>query len=590
MLHFSQPLWIAAGVFSCVLAWVLLRFLEQRRTRQLHRFAAAPLTSGLTLHLSRSKRRLKNCLLLAAILLCFIALARPQYGQRWVDVKHKGIDILFALDTSKSMLAEDVRPNRLERSKLAIMDFVSGLSGDRVGLLPFAGSSFLVCPLTADYQAFEQTLMSIDQTTIPDGGTDIGAAIDTALETLTNEANHKLLVVVTDGEELQGNVLAAARRAAENGMVVHAVGVGTHKGELIPDPVSGGFVQDRSGRFVRSRLDRASLDAIAQKTGGLSVLLGSQGQGLETIYREKLALVPPTELAEKRKQVPIERFGWPLAAAIVLLALELIMSPRKNESAAGNLSRRLAGFFANAKQTFSITLVVLAALAADPAILHSSEAEELYARLDYRAADSYYRELLEEQPDNPLLLFNSGTTAYKSKQFEEAIRAFDRALATDDLQLQEKSYFNRGNGFYRLGELSLDNQEQIDLTIGSWERAVSSYEQALALNPENALARANHAFVTEKLERLRQEQQKPQRTDRKPFSKKREHSSGAGHKRSGAAKQTGAAGPAIRTGQDPAGQPGLSGPSGRPAAERSTDAGARIESSGADGSFSKRER
>ena len=130
MLRFDQPLWLGVGAVCCVLLWVLFGFLDRRRSSRLRRFAAPSLIGELTLHISSNKRRLKNYLLVGAVLLCFIALARPQYGHRWIDVTHKGIDILFALDTSKSMLAEDIRPNRLERSKLAIMDFVSGLSGE----------------------------------------------------------------------------------------------------------------------------------------------------------------------------------------------------------------------------------------------------------------------------------------------------------------------------------------------------------------------------------------------------------------------------------------------------------------------------
>ncbi|MEJ2057127.1 MAG: VWA domain-containing protein [Desulfofustis sp.] len=507
MLRFDQPLWLGVGPVCCVLLWVLLGFLDRRRSSRLRRFAAPALVPELTRHISSDKRQLKKYLLVSAALLCFTALARPQYGHRWIDVKHKGIDILFALDTSKSMLAEDIRPNRLERSKLAIMDFVSGLSGDRVGLLPFAGSAYLLCPLTADYQAFEQTLMSVDQTTIPDGGTDIGAAIDAALRTLTNEANHKFLIVITDGEVLQGDASAAARRAAEHHMVIHTVGVGTREGELIPNPEAGGFVQDNRGDFVKSRLDLQSLESIADATGGLSVLLGSNGQGLETIYRQKLALAPWTELAEKRTQIPIERFGWPLALAILLLSMELVLSERKNGRARDFLNL-LPRRRRPEKPVMSALFVVLAALLlSKPSYLYSAEAEELYAKGNYTEAQQRYRALLKAQPADPRLLFNSGAAAYKSNDFEAAARDFEKALPTDDLQLQEKTYYNRGNALYRLGERQLKNDPaQVDRVIDSWEQAASSFDSALALNPDNGQARANRAFVKEKLEQLKREQ------------------------------------------------------------------------------------
>ncbi|HBG20365.1 MAG TPA: hypothetical protein DDY32_14125, partial [Desulfobulbaceae bacterium] len=148
MLTFAQPLWLLAGLFACIGLALFFRYLQKLRQAALERFVAHQLIGRLTGNISTGRRRAKNLLILLAVLLAFAALARPQYGERWVDVKRKGIDLLFALDTSKSMLAEDVKPNRLKRAHLAILDFVRRLDGDRVGLLPFAGTAYLMCPLT----------------------------------------------------------------------------------------------------------------------------------------------------------------------------------------------------------------------------------------------------------------------------------------------------------------------------------------------------------------------------------------------------------------------------------------------------------
>jgi len=510
MLRFDQPLWLGIGVGCCVLLWVLFRFLERRRSSRLRRFVAPALISELTLHISADKRRIKESLAVVVVFLCFVALARPQYGYRWVDVTRKGIDILFAVDTSKSMLAEDIRPNRLERSKLAIMDFVSDLSGDRVGLLPFAGTAFLICPLTSDYRTFEQTLLSLDQNTIPDGGTDIDSAIDTALATLSNDANHKFLVLISDGELLQGDAAAAARRAVEHDMIVHTVGVGSLEGELIPDPESGGFVRDNQGEFVKSRLDQKSLDTIADITGGLSVLLGSKGQGLTTVYQEKLALVPPVELAEKRTRVPVERFGWPLGLAIVLLSIELLLPERKNGLGSPGFLSLLTRRRITKNRLPLALLMLLPALVSEPSSLYSAEAQELYDAGNYAEAQKRYHTLLEDRPADPRLLFNNGAAAYKNSDFEVAARNFEKALATDDLQLQEKTYYNRGNALFRLGERQQQDDPgdpgQADRVIDAWEQALRSFDNALALNPENDQARANGTFVKAKLEELKKEQ------------------------------------------------------------------------------------
>ncbi len=166
-MDFAQPLWLIAGLIICVALAFLIRNLQERRKATLAKFAAPKLLDSLTRNISSPKRRTKNILIILALFMCFVALARPQYGFKWVEVKRKGIDILFALDTSKSMAAEDVKPNRLKRAHYAILDFVRQLEGDRVGLLPFAGSSFLMCPLTLDYDAFEHSLSAVYTGIIP---------------------------------------------------------------------------------------------------------------------------------------------------------------------------------------------------------------------------------------------------------------------------------------------------------------------------------------------------------------------------------------------------------------------------------------
>ena len=151
-------------------------------------------------------------------------------------------------------------------------------------------------------------------------------------ETLNNAANHKILIILTDGENLEGDAVKAAENAAKAGLTIYTVGVGTSQGELIPIAAESGkgFVKDQDGNFVTSRLDETTLSAIAEKSGGLYVPLGTAGEGLETIYQQKLALIPKDELAERRHKVPLERFEWPLAAALFCLILELLIGERKN--------------------------------------------------------------------------------------------------------------------------------------------------------------------------------------------------------------------------------------------------------------------
>ena len=509
MISFAQPLWILAGIGSCLLLWFIWNYMEKKRRQQLQLFIAAPLVQVLTPNVSLHRRRLKKLLIFIAVFLCFIALARPQYGSRWVDVKHKGIDILFALDTSKSMLVEDARPNRLERSKLAIMDFVSQLNGDRVGLMPFAGSSFLMCPLTADYFAFEQSLTAVDTSIIPTGGTNIEQAILSAEKTLSNEANHKILVMITDGENLQGNALEAAAMANKQDMTIYAVGVGSGEGELIPDTLHGGFIKDSDGSFVKSRLDEDGLRTISETTGGFYVPLGNHGEGLETIYQQKLALIPKTELAEKRKKLPIDRFEWVVTLALLLLSIEFVLSGRKTDHQLSALLSRLRS--RNAITSLKILPFLVGIFLTNAPMLNASEGERAYDNEEYLAAQQYYQALLDKDPNNPQLLYNNGTVAYKNNLLEQASESFAKALSSDDISLQEKTYYNLGNVYYRKGEDTLNNDPQ--KTIKEWEEALEYYQGALSLNPENDNATFNHDLVKSRLEQLKAQSQAEQQPE-----------------------------------------------------------------------------
>jgi Ca-activated chloride channel family protein len=518
MITFATPLWLLGGGIFIVLLILLYKKMYRRREKELQRFAASHLLGKLCANISTPRRLFKKILLVSAIFCCFVALAKPQYGSKWIDVKRKGIDILFAVDTSKSMLAEDVSPNRLERAKFSIMDFVSQLEGDRVGLMPFAGSAFLMCPMTIDYSAFESFLQAINTTIIPQGGTDIARAIAQAESILTNEENHKILVLITDGENLEGDALKAAQTAADNGTTIHTVGVGTRGGELVPLKRNGkvGFVKDETGKFITSRLDETALIQIAEITGGLYVPLGVNAEGLQTIYEEKLSLIPKEELAEKRHKVALERFVWPLGAAIVLLMLEFMIGGRKATRSLRLPFIKTAG--RRKKQKAAAALLLFGFLTISAPEVYASKGEDAYREGDYLTAREIFKELLQETPNDARLHFNYGTTAYKNNMFEDAVKSFTEALKSDDLSLQEEAYYNRGNALFQRGNESLRTDPQH--TIETWEEAVASFDGALQLNSLNDDASFNLQLLTKQLEELKkqQEQNKDQKQDKEQES------------------------------------------------------------------------
>ena len=508
-MQFAHSIWLVAGAAACGILVLSFYHFQKKSTAALREFASGRLLEKLTQGVSPKKRMIKRAILVLAVAAIFVALARPQMGFQWKEVKRKGIDILVAVDTSRSMLAKDVKPNRLERSKFGIMDFVSKLQGDRVGLLPFAGTAFLMCPLTLDYDAFGNSLDALDTDIIPQGGTDLAGAIYEAEATLKNDANHKILILVTDGEDLEGEALTAATEAKKRGLTIYTIGVGTPSGELIPLAAGGrdgAFVKDETGQPVKSRLDESMLQRIAEATGGRYEPLGQQAEGLEAIYRENLSLIPKQDLQEKMQQVPIERFQWPLMVALVLLLMEFAISDRKRNRKPFPVIKTAYRRNRRNKACLVSTMLVLLVIALGYRGAHASpgNAETAYKAGNFDQAVLGYRSETLKKPEDPQLKFNLGTAAYKGKQYPEALASFQKALNASDINLQNQSYYNMGNTLYRQGEgTEKQNPQQ---TIQHWEASIEAYENALKLKPEDQDAGFNRDFVKKRLEALKKDQ------------------------------------------------------------------------------------
>ncbi len=328
MIQWRDPLSLAA--LALVPAVVAFLWWSLRRRRQaLAAFVAAGLQSAVAPDLDPRRRTIRAVMLTAAVLAMAVALAGPMWGFRWQQVQREGIDLIVAIDTSRSMLATDVKPNRLARAKLAVQDLLAQLSGDRVGLVAFAGSAFLQCPLTLDFGAFSQSLEAIEAGIIPKGGTDIAAAIDAGLAGFEGrQAEHQALVIITDGERTEGDVDAAVQKATERGVKVYTVGIGTTEGELIPLE-QGGFVKDRKGQVVKSRLDAATLQKVATDTGGAYLHATDTAFGLTELYRDYISTMEKRELASTLERRFEHRFQWPLLIAFLLLVVEPLVGERR---------------------------------------------------------------------------------------------------------------------------------------------------------------------------------------------------------------------------------------------------------------------
>jgi Ca-activated chloride channel family protein len=269
--------------------------------------------------------------ILRSFCLLFIvaAITGPAWGLRREENKSRGLSVIFALDTSKSMLASDILPNRLERSKLAIMDFLTKIKGNKVGLIAFAGTAFIQCPLTLDINAFGGALTSLSVQSIPKGGTAIGEAINLSRKAFdTGEAGTKILILITDGENHIGNPVGMAQAAAKEGIVVYTIGIGSPQGERIPIKDQKGaitYLKDAGGQVVTTKLNEGVLRKIATAGKGAYVKGEGISIGLDELYQTKLLKYQQSELSGPWKLRPINRFQLVLLPAILLLILELML-------------------------------------------------------------------------------------------------------------------------------------------------------------------------------------------------------------------------------------------------------------------------
>ena len=500
-MQFAQPIWLFAGLVACVaLVWQYRRFDRGQRIA-LAQFVSARLLPKLTSSVSASRKLVKRILLTLGVAFVFIALARPQAGFEFQETHRKGLELLFAVDTSKSMLAQDVKPDRLTRAKLAVTDLVAKLNGDGVGLIAFAGSSFLQCPVTLDYDAFRESLDALDVNVIPKGGTDIAAAIHEAEAVFkTRTAADKILILITDGEDLGGEAISAAQAAAKNGVKIFTVGVGSTTGELVPVPSENGgtdFAKDENGKPVKSRLDETTLKKIAESTGGIYQPLGAQGEGLTNIYEHDLTGFKRQDLKAREAKVPLEKFHWALLAALACFVGELLIGNRRRVRAS-NLR----------PATAAAALIILAGVASTKAASPQS-AEQAYQKGDFAKSQQDYAASAAKEPSKAELQFNAGDASYKAGDYAQAASGFEKSLKTGQVPVQQNAYYNLGNAKYRLGQKT--EKENPQETIKTWEEAVKSYDTALQIKADDADAKHNRDFVKRKIEQLKkQEEQKKQ--------------------------------------------------------------------------------
>lgn len=497
-MSFGAPGWFW-GLLSTPVLVALFARAEKRGTERLRKFVSPRLLPQLAATVDWSRRALRFALQLLGLICAIVALAQPRWGYTFQNVQRKGLDLFIAVDTSRSMLSNDVQPNRLERVKLAAQDLIDESQGDRIGLIAFAGRAFVQAPLTIDYDAVIESINDLDTKTIPEGGTNISEAIALATQTFGKTATgNRALILFTDGEELTGDAVKAAKDAADAGVRIFTIGVGTPQGSLIPvndDNGNTSFVKDSRGQVVKSKLDENRLREIAQATGGMYFHLESGPRTTHELFAEGLSKMKAAETDVRLSRRPIERYEWPLGAGLIALALSILLGERKRvRVSAPSLFPQPAKIAAPAT---AAVLLIFCALAkgAVPGV-------DLYQVGKFPEAYNSFEEDLKNHPDSGVrdkMQFDAGTAAYKMRDYNKALESFSGALLSKDRGLQESSHYNIGRTLEERADMDKGDEE----SLTDLEDAKSHYEEALKLKPDDEAAKANLEEVKKKIERLK---------------------------------------------------------------------------------------
>lgn len=333
MFRFAHPEYLYALVALPVI-FILFLLMVQWKKRARRKLGDQILIDRLSSSHSRSKQVLKLILSLTGLALIIIACANPQIGTRLEEVKREGVDIIIALDVSNSMKAEDIKPNRLERSKQAISRLLDGLENDRIGMIVFAGQAYVQLPITSDYAAAKLFLQSIETDMIPTQGTCIGCAIDLAETSFTgNDNKHKALIIITDGENHEEDAVEAAKKANEKGIIIHTIGMGSVDGAPIPifrNGIQVDFQKDNEGKTVITKLETLTLERIAAEGKGVFIQASNSDDGLASIFNQ-ISKMEKKSFGTKQFTGFEDRFQYFLAAGLLLLLIEFVISDRKSK-------------------------------------------------------------------------------------------------------------------------------------------------------------------------------------------------------------------------------------------------------------------
>lgn len=484
-------------VLAAIPVMLLFYFLLVRwKKNAMKKMGDPPLIKQLIRGFSSGRFALKFILILFAFSLCAFAVAdlvKPEGTQK---INRKGIDVMVALDVSKSMLAQDIKPNRLERAKQLVSKIIDKLSDDKIGIVIFAGRAYLQMPLTTDHSAAKMYLASASTDNVPTQGTVISQALKMSYAAFnTKEKKYRAIILISDGEDHDEDAIKVTKQLADEGVMVNTVGIGSPQGAPIMDNATNEFIKDENGNTVVSKLNEEALRTIAQNGNGLYQLFSGADEVADNLNK-KLMTIGQTSLTGSSYGVFKNYFWYFLLAALIFLVIENFI-PERAKVRVGKVS--------------PVLLLLLVATIA-PAFTglwkgysQSTKKEiikgnDAYKKKQYNDAAGAYQKALKKSPENTTAFYNLGNALYKTNKVDDALKAYDNTVQTaTNNTMKQKAYYNGG--------VVLQSQNKLP-------ECIKAYKNALKLDPNDEDARQNLERALQQLKQQQQQNQKDQKQNK----------------------------------------------------------------------------
>ena len=497
--HIEYLIGLAALPLLLLLLWSLLSWKRKAASR----IGDPSLVRQLIGNFSSARFLIKAGLMLVALMVIVMAAANLQKPGSMENIQRKGVDVMLVLDVSKSMLARDIKPSRLEKAKQFLIRLVDQLPNDRIGVVLFAGRAYLQMPLTTDHGAARMYIEEASPDAVPTQGTVIADALRMANTAFNSkERKYKSIVLVSDGEDHDPDAAKVAKQLAAEGVLINTVGIGTPEGSPIEDPVTGELKKDQDGHTVISKLNEAELQQLATETNGTYVRLDNVEDGLITIT-EQLNAAEKKAMSDNEFIDYKSYFQWFAGAAILLLLVEFLLAERRG-------GRLIAGGARMLMLTGLGLAVSLAASAQSTNTLIRS-GNRAYKKKQLDQSVKQYQAAVNKSPDNPTANYNLGNAQFRKSEYDAAAKSYDASVSHSaaDKSMEEKGLYNKG--------VALARQKKLQGSIDAWEAA-------LKLDAADSDARENleKALMEQKRQQQQQNQQKKNQDQNKDQKNKQD--------------------------------------------------------------------